>query len=71
MLRKKLASKVKNSKIRLGIRPEYFQPNNPIKLPGTVTFVETQGPEYLYDVKLDDGYFEIHTIISFKKIRTR
>ena len=64
----KLASKVKNSKIRLGIRPEYFQPNNPIKLPGTVTFVETQGREYLYDVKLDDEqYFEIHTIISFKK----
>ena len=51
----KLASKVKSSKIRLGIRPENFQPNNPIKLPGTVTFVETQGREYLYDVKLDDG----------------
>ena len=43
------------TKIRLGIRPEHYQPNNPIKIPGNISFVETQGRENLYDVMLDDG----------------
>ena len=43
------------TKIRLGIRPEHYQPNNPIQIPGTISFVETQGRENLYDVKLEDG----------------
>jgi len=43
------------TKIRLGIRPEHYQPNNPIQIPGTISFVETQGRENLYDVMLDDG----------------
>ena len=43
------------TKIRLGIRPEHYQPNNPIQIPGTISFVETQGRENLYDVILDDG----------------
>ena len=44
-----------DTKIRLGIRPEHYQPNNPIQIPGTISFVETQGRENLYDVMLDDG----------------
>ena len=43
------------TKIRLGIRPEHYQPNNPIQIPGTISFVETQGRENLYDVQLEDG----------------
>ena len=43
------------TKIRLGIRPEHYQPNNPIQIPGTISFVETQGRENLYDIKLEDG----------------
>ena len=43
------------TKIRLGIRPEHYQPNNPIKIPGNISFVETQGRENLYDVQLEDG----------------
>ena len=39
----------------MGIRPEHYQPNNPIQIPGTISFVETQGRENLYDVKLEDG----------------
>ena len=42
-------------KIRLGIRPEHYQPNNPIQIPGNISFVETQGRENLYDVQLEDG----------------
>ncbi|MGB1833950.1 MAG: ABC transporter ATP-binding protein [bacterium] len=43
------------TKIRLGIRPEHYQPNNPIQIPGSISFVETQGRENLYDVQLEDG----------------
>ena len=43
------------TKIRLGIRPEHYQPNNPIQIPGNISFVETQGRENLYDVQLEDG----------------
>ncbi len=43
------------TKIRLGIRPEHYQPNNPIQISGNISFVETQGRENLYDVQLEDG----------------
>ncbi|WP_102868599.1 ABC transporter ATP-binding protein [Pseudovibrio exalbescens] len=41
--------------IRLGIRPEHFQPENPLKVTGRISFVETQGREELYDVTLSNG----------------
>ncbi len=41
--------------VKLGIRPENFQPEFPQKVSGEVTFVESQGRETLYDVRLDDG----------------
>jgi inositol-phosphate transport system ATP-binding protein len=43
------------SHISVGIRPEFYQPGNPYKIPGTVSFVEIQGRENLYDIKLKDG----------------
>jgi len=42
-------------KIRLGVRPEYFRPGGSQPVSGSVTFVEAQGRETLYDVALDDG----------------
>ena len=41
--------------IRLGVRPEHFQPGLPEALPGRISFVETQGREDLYDVTLANG----------------
>jgi len=41
--------------MRFGIRPEFFQPNNGLKLNGKISFVETQGREELYDVMLENG----------------
>jgi inositol-phosphate transport system ATP-binding protein len=41
--------------IRLGVRPEFYQPHHPHKIPGTVSFVEIQGRENLYDINLKDG----------------
>lgn len=41
--------------VRFGIRPEFFQPNNELKIKGRVSFVETQGREELYDVTLENG----------------
>ena len=43
------------SRLTLGIRPEDFGPNGDILISGNVAFVETQGRENLYDVKLPDG----------------
>ena len=42
-------------KLTLGIRPEDFGPLGDIAIPGKVAFVETQGRENLYDVRLADG----------------
>ena len=39
----------------MGIRPEHYQPKNPIQITGNISFVETQGRENLYDVQLEDG----------------
>ncbi|MEJ8472814.1 ABC transporter ATP-binding protein [Roseibium algae] len=41
--------------IKLGIRPEHFQPGQSASLPGKVSFIETQGREVLYDVTLENG----------------
>ena len=50
------SSTLKNgTKIRLGIRPEHYQPSNPIQIHGIISFVETQGRENLYDVMLENG----------------
>ena len=43
------------SHISIGIRPEFYQPGNPYKIPGTVSFLEIQGRENLYDINLKDG----------------
>lgn len=41
--------------ISLGVRPEHFGPQYGAGLQGTISFVETQGREDLYDVTLADG----------------
>ena len=41
--------------VRLGVRPEFFQPNGSAPISGTVSFVESPGRETLYDVTLADG----------------
>lgn len=43
------------TQLRLGIRPEFFQPQNDLKVTGKVSFVETQGREDLFDVTLANG----------------
>jgi inositol-phosphate transport system ATP-binding protein len=43
------------SPLTLGIRPEDFGPGGDVPVPGVVAFVETQGRENLYDIKLPDG----------------
>ena len=43
------------ARLAVGIRPEDFGPEGDIVLPGTISFVETQGRENLYDVRLVDG----------------
>ncbi|RMF33329.1 MAG: ABC transporter ATP-binding protein, partial [Alphaproteobacteria bacterium] len=40
---------------RLGVRPEHFQPGAGAPVTGTVSFIETQGREILYDVTLPGG----------------
>ncbi len=41
-------------KVRVGIRPEYFQPEGGTSITGRVSFIEVQGRETLYDVSLPD-----------------
>ena len=41
--------------VMLGLRPENYGPQGDLAFPGTVVFVETQGRENLYDVRLPDG----------------
>ncbi|SHL58224.1 ABC transporter ATP-binding protein [Roseibium suaedae] len=43
------------SRVKLGVRPEYFQPENPDKVEGKISFIEIQGRETLYDVTLENG----------------
>ena len=42
-------------KVRIGIRPEYFQPDSGTKISGNVTFIESHGRATLYNVTLPDG----------------
>ena len=42
-------------KVIIGIRPEYLQPDLGNMVQGTISFVETQGREKLYDVTLTEG----------------
>ena len=43
------------TKLRIGIRPEHYQPDHPISITGTVSFMEIQGRENLFDIHLKDG----------------
>ncbi|MDR4508333.1 MAG: ABC transporter ATP-binding protein [Candidatus Brocadiaceae bacterium] len=42
-------------RVKIGIRPEFFQPEDGNFVEGAISFVETQGRETLYDVRLADG----------------
>ncbi len=41
--------------VRVGIRPEYFQPDGGTMITGKVSFIEAQGRETLYNVSLPNG----------------
>ena len=41
--------------LTVGLRPENYGPAGDLAFPGSVVFVETQGRENLYDVRLADG----------------
>ena len=41
--------------VRLGVRPEYFGNSSGVNVSGEVSFVETQGRENLYDIRLANG----------------
>lgn len=43
------------SPLTVGLRPENYGPAGDLAFPGNVVFVETQGRENLYDVRLADG----------------
>lgn len=43
------------TRVQLGIRPEFISPRYGAQLSGTVSFIELQGRETLYDLSLDDG----------------
>ena len=43
------------SYVSVGIRPEMYQPELPCKIKVTISFVETQGRENLYDIRLKCG----------------
>ncbi len=49
-----IAASHQGKKVRVGIRPEYFQPNGGTMIKGKIAFVEVQGRETLYDVSLAD-----------------
>jgi inositol-phosphate transport system ATP-binding protein len=51
----KIAGTNNGRKIRVGIRPEYFQPDGGTMIQGKVSFIESQGRETLYNVILPDG----------------
>ena len=44
-----------NRDVRVGIRPEYFQPGSGTMIKGRISFIEGQGRETLYNVTLPDG----------------
>ncbi|TNB48891.1 ABC transporter ATP-binding protein [Martelella lutilitoris] len=53
-LPKRLARRTQGERIALGIRPEHFGGNHPDTVTGAVSFVEPQGREMLFDIKLGD-----------------
>ncbi|MFV2035887.1 MAG: ABC transporter ATP-binding protein, partial [Halocynthiibacter sp.] len=42
-------------KVRIGVRPEHFQPDSGTTIAGKISFTESQGRETLYNVTLPDG----------------
>jgi len=50
-----ISSSHKGREVRVGIRPEFFQPDLGTMVEGTVSFIEAQGRETLYNVKLTGG----------------
>lgn len=49
------ASVTAGQNISVGVRPEYLQPDFALPIEGEVTFIENQGREVLYDLKLAGG----------------
>jgi len=50
------ADKIQNGRnVRIGVRPEFFQPGNSTTISGKVTFIESQGRETLFNVTLPNG----------------
>jgi inositol-phosphate transport system ATP-binding protein len=50
-----IAKKANGGEVRVGIRPEFFQPGTGAAIKGRVSFIEAQGRETLYNVTLPDG----------------
>jgi inositol-phosphate transport system ATP-binding protein len=42
--------------LKIGVRPEFVQPDFGDEIQGNVSFVEPQGRETLYDIELEDGH---------------
>ncbi|MGB1236695.1 MAG: ABC transporter ATP-binding protein [Pseudomonadales bacterium] len=50
-----LSAQAEGTVLRLGVRPEYVGANSGYQVSGEVSFIETQGRENLYDIRLDNG----------------
>ena len=42
-------------KLKIGVRPEFMQPDFGDEVQGKISFIEPQGRETLYDIELEDG----------------
>ncbi len=51
----KIAKANDGREVKIGIRPEYFQPGSGTMISGKISFIESQGRETLYNVTLPDG----------------
>ncbi len=54
-LEARIAASHAGKPVRIGVRPEHFQPGGKAPIAGRVSFIEVQGRETLYDVSLPDG----------------
>jgi len=54
-VRKAISGTHAGREVRMGIRPEYFQPDKGVMIKGTVSMIEAQGRETLYVITLPDG----------------
>jgi inositol-phosphate transport system ATP-binding protein len=45
----------KGNPVRIGIRPEFYQPTGGTSVKGRISFIESQGRETLYDITLASG----------------